>query len=45
MNAFDLGFDVLPSFIGRMRGWEFNGFHLDIGTHANLERANREFER
>lgn len=42
-NAFDLGFDVLPHFVGRMKGWEFDGFHLDIGSHANLERANREF--
>ena len=43
MNAFDLGFDVLPQFVGRMKGWEFDGLHLDIGSHANLERANREF--
>lgn len=41
MRAFDLGFDVLPRFVGRMRGWEFPGFHLDIGTHENLERAER----
>jgi mannose-1-phosphate guanylyltransferase len=40
MNAFDLGFDVIPRFVGRMRGWEFNGFHLDIGTPENLARAN-----
>lgn len=44
MNSFDLGFDVLPGFVGRMRGWEFPGVHLDIGSHANLERANREAE-
>ena len=44
MNAFDLGFDVLPRFVGRMKGWQFGGLHLDIGSHTNLERANREFQ-
>lgn len=39
MKAFDLGFEVLPKFVGRMRGWVFDGFHLDIGTHENLARA------
>ena len=42
MGAFDLGFDVLPKFIGRMRGWVWGGYHLDIGTHEALERARRE---
>jgi NDP-sugar pyrophosphorylase family protein len=42
MNAFDIGFDVLPKFVGRMRGWEFDGYHLDIGSHANLSRANAD---
>ena len=41
MNAFDLGFDVLPKFVGRMKGWEFPGFHLDIGTHENLAIAEQ----
>jgi histidinol-phosphate phosphatase family protein len=39
MGAFDLGFDVLPRFVGRMRGWCWGGYHLDIGTHQALERA------
>jgi mannose-1-phosphate guanylyltransferase len=39
MGAFDLGFDVLPRFVGRMRGWCWGGYHLDIGTHAALEKA------
>lgn len=38
-KAFDLGFEVLPRFTGRMRGWVFDGFHLDIGTHENLATA------
>jgi mannose-1-phosphate guanylyltransferase len=42
MNKFDLGFDVLPAFVGRMRGWVFNGYHRDIGTLESLEQANAE---
>ena len=42
MNVFDLGFDVLPKFIGRMRGWEWQGYHRDIGTHASLEQAKHD---
>jgi D,D-heptose 1,7-bisphosphate phosphatase len=42
MGAFDLGFEVLPRFIGRMRGWAWGGYHLDIGTFAALERARRD---
>ena len=41
-NAFDLGFDVLPRFVGRMRGMVIDGFHLDIGTHEALQRAKAE---
>lgn len=43
-NAFDLGFDVLPTFVNRMSGWQFDGFHLDIGSHQNLERAQAEVD-
>ena len=42
MGVFDLGFDVLPRFVGRMRGWVWGGYHLDIGTHEALERGRRE---
>jgi mannose-1-phosphate guanylyltransferase len=42
-NAFDLGFDVLPRFVGRMRGWLWSGYHQDIGTLAALARARRDF--
>lgn len=41
-HAFDLGFDVLPRFVGRMRGWPWEGYHLDIGTHEALEKARRD---
>lgn len=39
MKAFDLGHEVLPRFVGRMRGWEWVGYHLDVGTHEALEKA------
>jgi D,D-heptose 1,7-bisphosphate phosphatase len=42
MGAFDLGFDVLPRFVGRMRGWEWGGYYLDIGTHEALNRARSD---
>ena len=42
MQAFDLGFDVLPRFVGRMRGYIHNGYHRDIGNHEALAAACRE---
>jgi mannose-1-phosphate guanylyltransferase len=41
-DAFDLGFDVLPEFVGRMRGWVFDGYHRDIGTLQALEQARSD---
>jgi histidinol-phosphate phosphatase family protein len=41
-TGLDLAFDVLPRFVGRMRGWTWNGFHRDIGTHAALQKAQAE---
>jgi histidinol-phosphate phosphatase family protein len=45
MKAFDLGFDVLPRFEGRMRGWVWGGYHLDIGTHQALAQARGDAAR
>ncbi len=42
MQAFDVGFDVLPRFVGRMRGWAWGGYHRDIGTLEALEAARRD---
>jgi mannose-1-phosphate guanylyltransferase len=42
MKAFDLGFEVLPRFVGRMRGWAWEGYHLDVGTHEALEKARAD---
>ncbi len=40
MRAFDLGFDVLPRFVGRMLGFPIRGYHRDIGTPAALVEAD-----
>jgi mannose-1-phosphate guanylyltransferase len=42
MDAFDIGFDVLPKLKGRMRGFIHDGFHMDIGNLDALETARRE---
>lgn len=42
MDRFDLGFDVLPRFIDRMRGFVLEGYHRDIGSLDALEHAQRE---
>ncbi len=41
MDAFDIGHEVLPRFVGRMHGYEVTGFHCDIGTHEALAAARR----
>lgn len=42
MNEFDLGFNVLPRFVGRMRGFVWPGYHLDIGTYEALAKARAD---
>ncbi|MCP4249422.1 MAG: nucleotidyltransferase family protein [bacterium] len=42
LDVFDLGFDVLPRFVGRMRGWLGNCYHRDIGTVDSLRLAEEE---
>lgn len=41
-GAFDLGADVLPKLVGRMKGQVHDGYHLDIGTPQALARANAD---
>jgi mannose-1-phosphate guanylyltransferase len=41
-EAFDLGSDVLPMLVGRMKGYLHRGYHLDIGTHEALARARKD---
>ena len=45
LQVFDLGFDVLPRFVGRMRGWSWTGVHRDVGTLEALEQARIEAPR
>jgi len=45
MKAFDIGFEVLPRFVGRMHGHLHPGYHRDIGTLEALEAARRDAER
>jgi D,D-heptose 1,7-bisphosphate phosphatase len=42
LRASDIGFEVLPRFVGRMRGWACEGYHLDIGSPEALQRARRD---
>lgn len=42
MNVFDLGFEVIPRFVGRMRGWVPNCYHRDIGTLESLRQAEND---
>jgi len=48
-KAFDIGFDVLPRLIGRMRGVEIappiGSYHRDIGTHESLAIATADAPR
>ncbi len=42
LGGFDLGYEVLPALIGRMRGWVHDGIHIDIGTLESLRRAEAD---
>lgn len=42
MHAFDFGFDVIPAFAGRMRGYTHAGYHRDIGTHESRAQAEAD---
>lgn len=44
-RAFDLARDVLPSFVGRMKGYVHLGYHRDIGTHEALSQARRDIRQ
>ncbi len=39
MNAFDLGVEVIPRFVGLMRAWVPNCYHRDIGTMESLQKT------
>lgn len=39
----DIGFHLLPGLVGRARAVQVDGYFLDIGTPAALERARRDW--
>lgn len=39
----DFGFHILPRLVGRMFGYQIEGFFCDIGTPERLEKARREW--
>jgi mannose-1-phosphate guanylyltransferase len=41
----DLGHDVFPGLVGRMRGVPIEGYHADIGTPESYRRVCADFER
>lgn len=43
LRAFDIGYHVLPRFVGRMQGHVHGGYHRDIGDLAALESARRAY--
>lgn len=45
MKVFDFGFDVIPGFVGRMRGYLHNGYLRDIGSHDSLAQAEADAAR
>jgi NDP-sugar pyrophosphorylase family protein len=45
MRAFDIGFEVLPRFVGRMYGHLHAGYHRDIGTLDALDGARTDLAR
>jgi len=44
-RAFDIGFDILPTFVGRMSGFVFDGYHRDIGNLDALAKAEEDAPR
>ena len=43
-DVVDLGHDVLPKLIGKMYGYEIEGYLRDIGTPENYKRAQEEWK-
>jgi mannose-1-phosphate guanylyltransferase len=41
----DLSTEVIPKFLGRILCFETDGYHRDIGTRENLQKAHSEFKQ
>jgi mannose-1-phosphate guanylyltransferase len=41
----DLGHDVLPRLVGRMHGFEIEGYHRDVGTPESYQQACSDLSR
>lgn len=39
----DLSAEIIPRLIGRIQGFEINGYHRDIGTPESLEMARKHY--
>jgi len=44
-NVFDIGFDILPTLVGRMRGYSFDGYHRDMGNLDAVAQAQIDAPR
>jgi mannose-1-phosphate guanylyltransferase len=42
-NVIDLSAEIIPQLIGRIQGFEIEGYHRDIGTPESLEMARRHY--
>lgn len=42
-NVIDLSAEVIPQLLGRIQGFEIEGYHRDIGTPESLEMARSHF--
>lgn len=43
-SVVDLSTEVIPRFLGRIRCFEIDGYHRDIGNQESLRRANADFK-
>jgi len=40
----DIGYHLLPKLVGKMTGWECNDYLIDIGSHADLKKAELDWK-
>jgi mannose-1-phosphate guanylyltransferase len=42
-NVIDLSAEIIPQLVGRIQGFEIEGYHRDIGTPESLEMARQHY--